>query len=197
MSARPPSAMAPTMMPARGAALTMPFLAGESPKSFTISGRATPVRNTTSPSKNLPAEASSQIRHCMPVIGMKICRSAVGPGGRLVDVALDGARRLDHVMALLEERIRRGNIMLRRSLLTSAIAAPMVVRGHAAEAQAAWPAKTVRFIVPFAPGGGTDTVSRLICDQLGRAFGQQFVVDNKGGAGGNIGTAELARATPD
>ena len=55
-------------------------------------------------------------------------------------------------------------------------------------AQAAWPAKTVRFIVPFAPGGGTDTVSRLICDQLGRTFGQQFVVDNKGGAGGNIGT---------
>jgi tripartite-type tricarboxylate transporter receptor subunit TctC len=71
----------------------------------------------------------------------------------------------------------------------------MIVGGAAA--QGAWPNKTVRFIVPFAPGGGTDTVSRLICDQLGRAFGQQFVVDNKGGAGGNIGTAELARATPD
>ena len=87
--------------------------------------------------------------------------------------------------------------MLRRGLLMSSVAAPMVVRGLAAEAQAQWPAKTVRFIVPFAPGGGTDTVSRLICDQLGRIFGQQFVVDNKGGAGGNIGTAELARATPD
>jgi len=73
----------------------------------------------------------------------------------------------------------------------------MIARALAVDAQAAWPAKTVRFIVPFAPGGGTDTVSRLICDQLGRAFGQQFVVDNKGGAGGNIGTAELARATPD
>jgi len=87
--------------------------------------------------------------------------------------------------------------MLRRSLLASSLAAPLVMRGLAAEAQAQWPAKTVRFIVPFAPGGGTDTVSRLICDQLGRTFGQQFVVDNKGGAGGNIGTAELARATPD
>src|SRR5260221_5191388 len=87
--------------------------------------------------------------------------------------------------------------MLRRSLLASSLAAPMIARAFAADAQAAWPAKTVRFIVPFAPGGGTDTVSRLICDQLGRAFGQQFVVDNKGGAGGNIGTAELARATPD
>jgi tripartite-type tricarboxylate transporter receptor subunit TctC len=55
----------------------------------------------------------------------------------------------------------------------------------------------VRFIVPFAPGGGTDTVSRLICDQLARAFGQQFVVDNKSRAGGNIGTVELVRAAPD
>ena len=87
--------------------------------------------------------------------------------------------------------------MLRRSLLASSLAAPLVARGLAAEAQGQWPAKTVRFIVPFAPGGGTDTVSRLICDQLGRTFGQQFVVDNKGGAGGNIGTAELARAAPD
>ncbi|CAN5912953.1 tripartite tricarboxylate transporter substrate binding protein [soil metagenome] len=87
--------------------------------------------------------------------------------------------------------------MLRRVLLASSLAAPMVGRSLSAGAQAAWPAKTVRFIVPFAPGGGTDTVSRLICDQLGRSLGQQFVVDNKGGAGGNIGTAELARSAPD
>jgi tripartite-type tricarboxylate transporter receptor subunit TctC len=87
--------------------------------------------------------------------------------------------------------------MLRRSLLASSLAAPMIARAVVAGAQAAWPAKTVRFIVPFAPGGGTDTVSRLVCDQLARAFGQQFVVDNKGGAGGNIGTAELARAAAD
>src|SRR5215467_7692454 len=87
--------------------------------------------------------------------------------------------------------------MLRRSLLASSLAAPLAVRGRVAAAQAQWPAKTVRFIVPFAPGGGTDTVSRLICDQLARTFGQQFVVDNKGGAGGNIGTAELAHAAPD
>ena len=55
----------------------------------------------------------------------------------------------------------------------------------------------MRFICPFAPGGGTDTVSRLMCDQLTKLLGQQFVVENKGGAGGNIGTAELARAAPD
>jgi tripartite-type tricarboxylate transporter receptor subunit TctC len=91
--------------------------------------------------------------------------------------------------------------MKRRSLLMAALAAPSIVptRSSWAQggAQAAWPAKTVRFICPFAPGGGTDTVSRLMCDQLTKLLGQQFVVENKGGAGGNIGTAELARAAPD
>ena len=83
----------------------------------------------------------------------------------------------------------------RRTLMAaagSAVFAPAIVN-----AQAAWPNKTVRFICPFAPGGGTDTVSRLICDQLSKILNQTFVVENKGGAGGNIGTAELARAVPD
>jgi tripartite-type tricarboxylate transporter receptor subunit TctC len=84
--------------------------------------------------------------------------------------------------------------MKRRHLMLGSLAAAAPL---AAWAQAAWPTKPVRFIVPFAPGGGTDSVSRLICDQLGRTFGQSFVVDNKGGAGGNIGTVELARAAPD
>lgn len=84
-------------------------------------------------------------------------------------------------------------MMKRRTLLAASLAAPAVARADVA----AWPTKTVRFICPFAPGGGTDTVSRLICDQLARRFGQQFVVDNKSGAGGNIGMAELARAAPD
>ena len=91
--------------------------------------------------------------------------------------------------------------MKRRSLLVAGLAAPAVIHARTSwgqsGSQAAWPAKTVRFICPFAPGGGTDTVSRLICDQLTKLLGQQFVVENKGGAGGNIGTAELARAAPD
>ena len=82
--------------------------------------------------------------------------------------------------------------MKRRSFLAAALAAPAVAR-----AQPAWPAKPIRWIVPFAPGGGTDTVSRLIADQLSRSLGQTVVVENKGGAGGNIGTVELARAAPD
>ena len=83
--------------------------------------------------------------------------------------------------------------MKRRTLLAAAaVLAPSLVR-----AQAPWPSKTIRFICPFAPGGGTDTSSRLIADQLSRALGQTVVVDNKSGAGGNIGTVELARAAPD
>ena len=60
--------MAPIMMPASEAAPTMPFSAGDRPNSSTISGRATPVMKTTSPSKNLPAVASSQMRVCMRVM---------------------------------------------------------------------------------------------------------------------------------
>ena len=85
--------------------------------------------------------------------------------------------------------------MKRRHLMLGSLAATAPL--GAVRAQAAWPSKPVRFIVPFAAGGGTDGVSRLICDQLSRILGQSFVVENKGGAGGNIGTVELARAAPD
>ena len=87
--------------------------------------------------------------------------------------------------------------MKRRTLIATAFAAPSLAAPSIARAQAAWPSKPVRFICPFAPGGGTDTVSRLICDQLSKILNQTFVVENKGGAGGNIGTTELAHATPD
>jgi tripartite-type tricarboxylate transporter receptor subunit TctC len=60
-----------------------------------------------------------------------------------------------------------------------------------------WPAKPVRFIVPFPPGGSTDVAARAVAERLTRAFGQQVVVDNRGGGGGAIGTVEAARAAPD
>ena len=85
--------------------------------------------------------------------------------------------------------------MKRRGVVLGSLAAAVPFQGS--RAQAAWPAKPVRFIVPFAAGGGTDTVSRLICDHLGKTFSQSFVVENKGGAGGNIGTVEIAKAAPD
>lgn len=66
-----------------------------------------------------------------------------------------------------------------------------------AQDPAAWPAKSVRLIIPFTPGGSTDFQGRLLCEWLGRHFGQQFVIDHKPGAGSNIGVAELARSAPD
>jgi len=60
-----------------------------------------------------------------------------------------------------------------------------------------WPNRPVRFIVPYAPGGGVDIVARLIAPKLSQSLGEAFVIDNRGGAGGNIGTALGAKAEPD
>ncbi len=85
--------------------------------------------------------------------------------------------------------------MIRRrsalTLLAGAACAP------AALAQAAWPARPVRIVVPFAAAGTTDILARALAPELQRAFGQPFVVDNKPGAGGNTGSAEVAKAAPD
>src|SRR6185369_5361551 len=60
-----------------------------------------------------------------------------------------------------------------------------------------WPSKPIRLIVPNAPGGGTDTVARLIAEKVGPALGQQIIVDNRGGAGGRIAAEFVARAPKD
>jgi len=85
--------------------------------------------------------------------------------------------------------------MKRRQFLILA-AAVTVAQTGTAHADA-FPTKPIKLIVPFAPGGGADSVARLISDALGQQLGQPVVVENKGGAGGAIGTMELVRAVPD
>ena len=62
---------------------------------------------------------------------------------------------------------------------------------------AAWPTKPVTFIVPYPPGGGTDIIARIVQEPLSKQLGQPIVIENRGGAGGSVGTAAAARATPD
>ncbi|HZN26932.1 MAG TPA: tripartite tricarboxylate transporter substrate binding protein [Burkholderiales bacterium] len=66
-----------------------------------------------------------------------------------------------------------------------------------AAAADAYPSRPIRFIVPFPPGGGNDIVGRLVAVKLGERLGQQVVVDNRGGAGGTVGTDITAKAPPD
>ncbi|MFL6663673.1 MAG: tripartite tricarboxylate transporter substrate binding protein, partial [Rhizobacter sp.] len=91
--------------------------------------------------------------------------------------------------------------MSRARLHLLALAAWCAASGlpHAAWAQAAgaWPNRPVRIVVPFTPGGTTDILARALAPELSRAFGQQFIVDNKPGAGGNLGAAEVAKSAPD
>ena len=77
-------------------------------------------------------------------------------------------------------------------LSAMALAAPGL-----ALAQATWPTNSIRFIGLFPPGGGTDILSRLWCQKMSEITGQQFIVENRAGSAGNIGTEAIARATPD
>ncbi|MFM9971881.1 MAG: Bug family tripartite tricarboxylate transporter substrate binding protein [Burkholderiales bacterium] len=72
----------------------------------------------------------------------------------------------------------------------------LLATGGAAFAQS-WPVKPVRVIVPFGPGGSADTLGRLVSAKLGETFGQSFIVENRAGAGGMIGSDQVAKAAPD
>ena len=94
--------------------------------------------------------------------------------------------------------MRRTFKITRRQLLQASaatLAAPML--GTGALAQAAWPNRPVRVVVPYPPAGGADTTARLFFTKLGEMWGAQFVIDNRGGAGGTIAAAAVAKADPD
>jgi len=77
------------------------------------------------------------------------------------------------------------------TLMMGALSAPLVF------AQAAYPNKPVRLVVPFAPGGTTDIVARVVAEKVNASLGQQMIVENKAGGGGSVGATEISRAAPD
>ena len=88
--------------------------------------------------------------------------------------------------------------MDRRSLLLASAAVAAGLAGPQAWAQGTWPTgKPITYLVPFPPGGNTDTLARVVAQPLGAALGTQVIVDNRPGAGGNLGSAIAARAAPD
>jgi len=85
----------------------------------------------------------------------------------------------------------------RQALLGTAGAAATIALPSLARAQGAWPARPVTIVVPFPPGGGTDAFARPLFANISKASGRQFLIDNKGGAGGTLGAGIAAKAAPD
>lgn len=87
--------------------------------------------------------------------------------------------------------LHRRRFLAHSSALAAATSLPLLARSQT------WPSKPIRVVIPYAAGGVTDNVGRKLIEQMSRALGQAMVVENKGGAGGTVGMAEVAKAAPD
>ena len=90
----------------------------------------------------------------------------------------------------------KAGVLTKRELMIG-MAAATAAASAPALAATDWPNKTVTIVVPFPPGGNTDTMGRLLAEYLSKKFGQTFIVDNRATAGGTLATAQIAKAKPD
>ncbi len=94
-------------------------------------------------------------------------------------------------------RVMRLAGTVRRRALRAIVAALAIAAEPACGLAADWPVRPVTVVVPFAAGGNTDTVARILCQRLSERLGQPFVIDNRGGASGAIAAGNVANAAPD
>src|SRR5712671_4882030 len=97
----------------------------------------------------------------------------------------------------MRSRLRRSAGRFVLSVIGAATLAAVLVPVLGTAARAAYPERPVKIIVPFAPGGANDLIARILGVPLGQALGQSVIIENRGGANGNIGIAAAARAEPD
>ena len=109
--------------------------------------------------------------------------------------AMRAVRVRDDRLGSPQNSVGGNGVLTRRHWLAGAAAT--LAAASSARAQAEWPNRPVKVIVPYPPAGGADTVSRILFQKLGELWGQSFVIDNRGGAGGTIGEAVAAKSDPD